>query len=67
MNKQTFNQLDLSSTAKRKQYPSTTIALEVLAYKNKRLDYWFATECECPYTNAARDVETKYGHLIQVK
>ena len=67
MKKSTFNEINLSSYAKRKQYPSTVVAMEALAYKNERLDYWFANDCECPYTNAAQDVENKFGRMLVIK
>lgn len=67
MKQSPFNNVNLSSFAKRKEYPSTDIAMQALRYKNERLDYWFTKECECPYTEAAKDVENKFGHMMIIK
>lgn len=67
MDTRQFKSLNLSSYVKREQYPSTDVAMQVLKYKNERLDYWFGRECDCPYTMAQDDVRKKFGHLLQVR
>jgi hypothetical protein len=58
-----FDNTNLSSFVKRSDYGNVDLGLEVLKYKNERLDYWFNNDCDCPYTEASKDVENKYGKL----